>query len=283
MSNKVYEIITERIIEKLEQGTIPWRKPWAEIGYPKNLISGKEYKSINVLLLVCQGYTSPYWLSMNQCLKLGGSKKAGEKPTIITFRKQITFSNNEGDEVTEKTIPFLRYYRMFNTEQCTGLKIPVIETNTDFKPIEQCELIIDNMPNKPDITHTENYAYYNPTLDYINIPKQEMFTHSEEYYSTLFHELGHSTMQHSRCNRTIAIKDKDQYGKEELTAEITATFLCNRAGIEQKTLDNSASYIQGWLAKLKHDPKLVILAAAQAQKATDFILNKIKGDYYVKN
>jgi antirestriction protein ArdC len=275
----VYEIITEQVLQKLENGVIPWHRPWTGTGYPKNLISKKEYRGINVFLLSCQGYANPFWLSFKQVKELKGSVRKGEKSTMVVFWKRINIEKKD-DEITEKTIPFLRYYRVFNALQCDGLeeKIPAIESNRDFQPIDACEKTIEGMQNKPDIYYREDRAYYSPTEDYVNMPKKESFDKPEFFYSVLFHELGHSTGHEKRCARKAfhewAPFGSESYSKEELVAEMTAAFLCGIHKIEQQTIDNSTAYIKAWLCKLKDDPKMVVLAAAQAQKASDYILNK---------
>jgi|TARA_Y100000310_G_scaffold257668_1_gene265800 antirestriction protein ArdC len=282
MSSKVYEIITEQVMDLLGQGTVPWHKPWIG-GYPKNLISKKEYRGINVFLLSVKGYASPYWVSYKQAQELGGNVKKGEKSTMVVFWKQIKVqdegSPDSSGEITEKTIPLLRYYRIFNLEQCENIdmgKVPQTDINLNFQPITACEETVMSMQNKPDICHEEPRAYYNPSQDYVNMPRKENFTKEEFYYSVIFHELGHSTGHEKRLARKQlsewATFGSEKYSKEELVAEMTAAFLCGHHGIEQETLENSAAYIKSWLKKLQDDPKMVVLAAAQGQKAADYIL-----------
>ena len=271
----VYEIITDRIIEKLEKGTAPWCKPWTGGEMPRNLITGKVYRGINLFLLNIANYTSPYWLTFNQCKEKGGTVKAGQKATPIVFWK----IDENKDENGEKKAPLLRYYNVFNAEQCEGLNIPQLEQETrEFAPIEVCMMTIAAMPKAPSIQHKQPKAYYVPSMDYVNMPKPESFKSAEEYYSVLFHELTHSTGHASRLNRKgINVNNgfgSSDYGKEELIAEMGAAFLCGCTGIENRTLDNSASYVAGWLNAIKEDKKIVITAAAAAQKAADYILNK---------
>lgn len=278
MSNKVYEIITEKIIEQLEQGTVPWHKPWIGSGSPKNLVSKKEYRGINVFLLSCSKYGNPYWVSYKQAKQLGGTVKKGEKSTIVVFWKQIKVDDKD-NEGKQKTIPLLRYYRVFNVEQCKGFenKVPELDIKQNFQPLEQCETVLDNMQNKPDIQFKEPRAYYHPNHDFVNMPNKESFETPEFYYSVFFHELSHSTGHKKRLDRKT-IGDcafgSEKYSKEELVAEMGAAYLCGTCGIENKTIDNSAAYIKSWLRKLKDDVKMVVLAAAAAQKASDYILNK---------
>jgi antirestriction protein ArdC len=272
----VYEIITGKIIEKLEAGTAPWRKPWTGGEMPRNLITGKVYRGINLFLLNMANYTSPYWLTYNQCKEKGGIVKAGAKATPIVYWK---LDKEEKDENGESRPPLLRYYNVFNSEQCTGLDIPQLETEQrEFAPIEVCMMTVAAMPNAPRIQHEQSKAFYVPSMDYVNMPRPESFTSAEEYYSVLYHELTHATGHASRLNRKGITNHNgfgsSDYGKEELIAEMGAAFLCGCTGIENRTLDNSAAYIEGWIKAIREDKKIVITAAAAAQKAADYILNK---------
>jgi antirestriction protein ArdC len=274
----VYEIITKQIIEKLESGTIPWQRPW--IGGPaKNLISNKPYQGINTILLACSGFSSPYWLTFKQAQAKGGHVKKGEKGTIICFWKTYKKSApTDDDPDNEESRYVLRYYRVFNVDQCEGVEAPSLKQH-DFNPIEQCEKVVNEMPNKPAVKHESSRAFYAPMTDHVNMPKPESFENSEAYYSVLFHELSHSTGHKSRTDRhnlekTDHMFGSKDYSKEELVAEMGAAFLCGHTGIENKTIDNSAAYIQSWVKKFKDKPKMVIQAAGKAQKSTDYILNK---------
>lgn len=277
----VYTIVTNRIIEHLEKGVIPWQQPWTEAGLPKNLITGKNYRGINVWLLASHNYPQNYFLTFKQVKDLGGSVKKGEKSQEVIFWKWIEKENYEKKEDIDKIkkVPMLRYYRVFNIDQCEGIpkeKIPsIIERKND--PIESCEKIITEMPKRPEIRHNEQKAYYHKMDDYVNLPKIETFENSESYYGTLFHELVHSTGHHERLNRIELINSKgfrtEDYAVEELTAEMGASYLKSYAGIPIEQLKNNVAYIQGWLERLRNDKKLIVHASAQAQKATDFILN----------
>ena len=274
----VYEIITEQILERLKSGDIPWHRPWIGGEAPKNLVSKKEYRGINTFLLGSSRYSSPYWLTFKQAQELGGTVKKGETSSMVVFWKQIGVKKD--DEITEKMIPLLRYYRVFNVEQCEGIdekKIPMLNLNQDFQPIEQCEELVNGMQNKPSIKHEDSRAYYSPSNDYVNMPQKQAFDKEEFYYAVLFHELGHSTGHESRLARKNqgdwSAFGTEKYSKEELVAEMTAAMLCGVCGIENITIENHAAYIQSWLKKLKDDPKMVVLAAAQAQKAADYIQN----------
>lgn len=274
---KVYEIITDRIVKSLEEGKIPWVRPWINNECPKNLISGKEYRGINTLLLGCQGFETPIFLTFKQCSQLGGNIKKGEHGTPIVYWNWIKSKDMSEDGEIEKAIPFLRYYVVFNLEQTEGLNIKYDRKEFEFKPIEQAEKIINDFLACPEIKHTQQRAFYSPNLDFINMPKQNSFPKPENYYSVLFHELSHATGHESRLNRKTLTDlcpfGSTNYSKEELIAEISACFLCANIGVEND-IDNSKAYIQGWVKKFKDKPKMIITASAQAEKATNFILGK---------
>ena len=273
----VYTIVTNRIIEHLEKGVVPWRQPWADAGLPKNLVSGKPYRGINVWLLSTLNYPQNCFLSFKQVKELGGTVKKGEKAQEVIFWKWLEVENKETKE--KEKIPLLRYYNVFNISQCEGIpieKIPKqIERNNN--PIDTCEKIINEMPKRPDIRNKEQRAYYNRLDDYVNIPRIETFNKSEDFYSTLFHELVHSTGHGERLNRKELLESKgmrsDKYAIEELTAEMGASYLKSYAGISIEHLENNAAYIQNWLERLRNDKKFIVHASSQAQKATDYILN----------
>ena len=273
----VYEIVNKRITDLLDKGVVPWHQPWAKSGSPKNLISGKNYRGINIWLLNSLGYSQNQFLTFKQIKELGGSIKNAEKACPVIFWKKIEKENKETKK--NEIVSLLRYYNVFNVEQCTGIpkeKLPqVIEMKND--PIQTCEQIITNMPKRPDIRHIQNRAYYNKIDDFINMPKIEHFKDSQSYYSTLFHELAHSTGHQERLyRREVTEKNifgSKDYSQEELTAEMAASYLKSHAGIPIEKLENNAAYIHHWLEHLKKDQKCFIHACAQAQKATDYILN----------
>jgi len=278
--NQVYKLVTDKIIEKLEAGCVPWRKTWSS-ETPKNLVSGKEYRGINPFLLDSMGYASPYWLTFKQAKSLGGYVRKGEKSTPVVFWKNWTdLEANSDGKLEEKSRFVLRYYSAFNIEQCTlpPEEVPATDLTTkQFDPIPKAEQVVKAMPNAPEITHQSQRACYSPLLDIVNMPKPESFDAPENYYSTIFHELTHSTGHESRLNRDTLV-DKVRFGshsysKEELVAEMGAAFLNGHCGLEDSTLENSAAYINGWLGRLRNDSKLVVWAAGRAQRASDYILN----------
>ena len=278
---KVYDIINQRITDLLEQGTIPWHKPWnAGSNYPKNLISKKEYRGINIFILANSPYNSPYWMTFKQVQDKGGHVLKGEKSMPAIFWKWL--DKKEDDSVTGK-IPMLRYYNVFNLEQVEGISAQEHEESThQHQTLALPEEVFKNMPLRPELKFGGNRAYYIPTLDYVQLPHLSTFDTPEEYYSTLFHELTHATGHQSRLARKSILEHSyfgsHEYSKEELVAEMGAAFLSGYCGTENVTIENSAAYIQGWLKALKNDKTLLIHAAAQAQKAADFILNRKGGE-----
>jgi antirestriction protein ArdC len=278
-SNKhidVYQIVTDRILQLLKEGTIPWKQPWTS-GLPKNLISKKPYRGVNLLLLNSLHYPQNYFLTFEQVKSLGGSVKKGEKSYLVVFWKWIDKEPvKEGEENTRK--PMLRYYRVFNVAQCTGIPSSLIpQTVSERYPIAVCDSIIEHMPNKPKIRYEENEAYYHPKGDYINMPEMEYFMRPEAFYATFFHELVHSTGHTSRLNRKEVTEPTrfgtHDYSSEELVAEIGACYLQSLAGIFHNNVSNSAAYIQGWLGRLKKDKRYIFIASGLAQKAVDYIMD----------
>ena len=269
----IYDQITQRIIDQLEKGTVPWRKPWTvQTGLPRNLVSKKTYRGINTLLLHAMHYESPFWLTFRQALELGGNVRKGEKACPVVFWKQLEVRDRETQEAEK--IPMMRFYFVFNVAQCDGLKnIPTpAATGATTKPDE----IIAAMPQRPEIKHGMAKAFYSPSEDMVAMPNRERFNTEAGYHATLFHELIHSTGHNSRLNRPTLTEStgfgSNPYCKEELVAEMGAAFLCGQVGIAEQTLENSAAYVENWLTQLQHDKKLIVQAAGQAQRAADFIL-----------
>ena len=274
----VYEIVTEKIITQLQQGTVPWRKPW-QCEPPVNLVSQKAYRGINPFLLTPQGYGSRYWLTYAQATRLGGHVRKGEKSSIVTFwniGEERTRRMPDGSDKKQRPI-LLRFYNVFNLEQTEGIAEKLGVTTSPRVPnIEACEAIVANMPHAPGREQSHR-AWYRPSTDTVGMPGKALFDNPQAYYSTLFHELTHSTGHASRIGRDgiehLNTFGSESYSKEELVAELGAAMLCGVTGISPATIDNSASYLQNWINALKGDSKLLISAASQAQKAADYIRN----------
>jgi antirestriction protein ArdC len=278
----VYEVITNRIITQLQNGVAPWQKPWrvrGNNGLPRNLVTHREYRGINVWILLSSRYSSQYWLTFRQARELEGHVRPGETGLPVVYWKFGTREVQDGDEVIEKASVLCRYYTVFNVEQCEGLRLQPAQSadqESEVQPIRKCERVVDHWQQKPRMMHGGDYASYNKTLDIVRMPERSCFNSAEEYYSTLFHELTHSTGHLTRLNR-VSLADFERFGdqnysREELVAEMGAAFLAGYCGIENRTINNSASYLANWLDALKNDSRMIVVAASQAQKAADLIL-----------
>ena len=279
MKKDIYEMVTDRIIEQLEKGVVAWQKPWTGVhDGAYNRISNKPYSLLNQMLLSKTGE----YASFKQWTELGGHIRKGEKAEIVTFWKiqPIEEENEDGEKVT-KQIPLLRYYNVFHISQVEGVEPKSIDLN-ELQPIEEAERIKIEYMKREHIKILEKVtdkAFYSPLLDYIQIPCKEQYQNIEEFYSTLFHEMTHSTGHKVRLDREdvkdCMYKGDENYSKEELCAELGSAFLINKLGIESsKSFNNSTAYIQSWLRVLRNDKKFIISASSRAEKAVKYILNE---------
>ncbi len=285
----LYSEISARIIEQLEQGIIPWKKPWS--GVSSGAIShatGKPYSLLNQMLLEQPGE----YVTWNQCKQEGGIVKKGSKAKIVVFWRVQTREKKDaaGNVVTDadgkpviEGLPVLRYFQVFHIGDCEGIKpkynkLPAVAADPD----EAAETAFLDYVRRENIRFEsliDDRAYYSPTIDLIHLPIREQFTNTAEYYSTAFHEATHSTGHPTRLNRfergaAAAAFGSESYSKEELVAEMGAACILHELGIETPfSFKNSAAYIQSWLRALKDDKRLIISAAARAEKAVKMILN----------
>jgi antirestriction protein ArdC len=275
MSAKVYEIVTDKIIEALDKGTVPWRKPWVGGNCPASYTSGKAYRGINVWLLAFSPYEDHRWITLKQVNAQGGRIKKGEKSRLVVFWSPIKKTEFVDGAAVEKKFFLLRYYNVFNVEQTEGWEPKPLPTGNDNQRNQTCDGFLAALPEQPKVIVAQDKAYYSPATDDIGMPPLKDFVGSAEYYSTLFHEVTHWTGAESRLKRFVkgesTLFGSEAYSKEELVAEMGAAYCCGLCGIENSTLQNSAAYIQSWMKRLKADPKLVVQAAAQAQRAVDWM------------
>ena len=274
----VYGMVTERIIEQLEHGYIPWKKPWANcLNGTFNRISRRPYSLLNQLLLSRGGE----YATFRQWDQIGGKIKKGEKAEIVVFWKlQEAQEKDETGKIKIKKIPILRYYNVFHISQIENV-FPLPKTEEfETKPIERAEKTLHDYLTREQITLSvgADRAFYSPYTDSITLPAITQFECAEEYYGTAFHECGHSTLKESRCNRETenrsAIFGSEDYSKEELVAEITSAAILHSMGMETaETFKNSAAYIQNWLQVLRNDRKFIVSASGKAEKAAKYILN----------
>lgn len=283
----VYQVITDRILELLDQGIVPWHKTWGGRAYaPQSLTTGKSYRGINAFLLFCAGFEDPHFVTFRQAKALKGTIRKGEKAMPVLFyqfpedrQERLEELQKAGQKPGEEEYlgPIVRYYRVFNVAQCDDLdsnKVPKVEQPSyHHNPIAEAEAILAASPVQVKVTHGYRGAAYVRDDDAIIMPPRERFEKAEHYYATLFHEMIHATGAPSRLNRTKGKQFGDaDYAREELVAEMGAAFLCGHCGIVDRTVDNSAAYIDNWRRVLKGNAKLVVEAAAKAQKAADMIL-----------
>lgn len=274
-----HQTVTDNISQLLETGTIPWVQPWSKIR-PQN-VSGHVYSGMNMFLLTwvvtANNYPDPRFVTYNQAKSLGGYVKKGESGYPITiytnYDKDVT--GVDGSTKTEHK-SYLGIRSVFNVSQCEGLKLPAMKEFHRIDPIDRAEELVSLMPNRPEIRFGTNICGYYPRLDIIEMACKELFTSSEHYYSTLFHELGHSTAHETRLDRKIENSFGSlDYSREELVAEMTAAMLMCECGLDSpEILNNNAAYIAGWLKAFKSDPKMLTYAAGQASKVAKYIIQK---------
>lgn len=280
MGASVYQIITDRIIAELEKGVIPWYKPWTgtqEGAYSRS--TGKPYSLLNQMLLGRPGE----YITWNQLKAEGGRVRQGEKSSVVVLWKPQTIKevdSQTGEEV-ERQVPFLRYFQVFHIDQCEDIRPKYAERSREtFEPLERAEEVQGAYVGRERLCVSYvagNRACYSPAADRVILPLREQFQSAVEFYSTLFHELAHSTGHSSRLNRftgsSCAAFGSNDYGKEELVAEIAAASLLNVCGIETRSsFQNSASYIDNWLRAIRGDNRLIVSAAGKAEKAASLIL-----------
>ena len=289
----IYQEVTDKMIAKLEEGTAPWRCCWNRLGPAKNYVGGNVYRGINAFLLnFFPKFEVPYYLTYKQAQELGGNVRKGAVSEKVYFFKAF-HKDQDGKSVSEsvanelraggasvRSIPFLKSFSVFNVADVEGVEFDIPELIEHEHPVnERCENLVKELVNPPKfISEDANGAWYSPRRDSLNMPQIGQFETVEEYYGTLFHELTHATGHVTRLNRegvTGTIKQGSEvYAKEELTAEMGAAFLRAHTQIDGvEVFDNSAAYIAGWLKHLRNDNQLVFRAAAQAQKAADYLLN----------
>lgn len=297
-STNVYEIISDRIIDELEKGIIPWHRPWVCVGkgYGKAVshTNGKPYSLLNQLLLGKPGE----YITWNQCKKEGGSVKKGAKAKMVCFWKMLPVDKTDAngapiiDEKTGKTaqkvIPYLKYYNVFHIEDCDGIEPKYANVTAPQVPASVAEIdakaeqVLREYIAREGITLEEeesDEAYYSPAQDLIHLPMRKQFDKTAEYYSTAFHESVHSTGHKSRLDRLTtgraAAFGGQEYSKEELVAELGAASICHALGIEtESSFKNSVAYVQSWLKALRNDKRMIVGAASKAEKAVALIFGE---------
>lgn len=273
----IYQEITDLILDKLGKGLVPWRETICPANMPRNAVSGKEYRGVNTFLLqdASKSFSSNYWLTYRQAKELGGYVKKGETGYPVVFWKTLNVEREIDGETKTKRVPIARRSVVFNIDQCENVKLPKRNVPNHADPIEAAEKIIAGMPNRPEIkiTNTQN-CYYDQKTDTVVMQSRQIFSSNEQWYCNLFHELAHSTSHENRLDRDRDfLYGSEGYAKEELIAEMAACFLCAACGIEQPILDGATTYIEAWMKAIDGNRRLVINAAAVAQRVADYIRN----------
>jgi antirestriction protein ArdC len=308
MSNqtKIYEKVNDIVIEGLKKEGLNWFKPWGDgqQDAPFNLHTNRFYNGFNIFMLNAvmkrDGFEFNQWLTFKQVSEKGGKIIKGSKSTDVYYWnigyfdlklnkyipskmiKSININEKYGNEDRYKKTFSLKFYKVFNVGQCENIepkKIDKIISDVTIEPNEVADNLVKNYVESQNgfkITHKLSRAFYNPSKDFVNMPKLETFVDSDSYYKVLFHELAHSTGHKSRLNRKtlteIAKWGDNTYAKEELVAEISAMYLVGLLGLDPKDNDsNSQAYIKGWCKYLSDKPKECLSAMQQATKAVDLI------------
>lgn len=285
-----YQEATDRMVALMEQGTVPWRRPWDEnkagIGLPMNGETKRCYRGVNLTHLMCnKGYLEtgdPRFFTFNQIKNNGWSLDKGTKGTKVYFYKTIEIDTEEAAaEEDKKVIPFLKDFAVWHASQINGCPeyVPQKIEQPDWQASELVKKILE--ASGADIRIGGITAFYSPTFDYIQLPPEQAFVSEEGYASTALHELAHWTGHESRLNRPFGSQRTAKYAREELRAELASVFLCGELGINYE-LEQHASYLSSWVSNLKNDKCEIFRASSDAQRITDYIMDKIS-DVVVKN
>jgi len=289
----LYQEVTNKIIGMIERGVAPWRRTWSTYGLARNYATKHVYTGINLILMNNTPHPVPYFMTFNQIKEQGGQIRKGAKAEMVIYfnvyykdsadqslsPEQARSRSSSGEDI--QVLKFIKYYNVFNVADIEGIEfeIPEVVLNLNER-IERCENIIENMQNRPELRSMDgNRAFYSPALDFVNLPAIEQFETAEDYYATFFHELVHATGHASRLGREEVMNPQGfgskPYSREELVAEMGASFLCSHVQIDYDNItENNAAYLAGWLKVLQADSKFIFKAAAEAQKAADYILNR---------
>jgi antirestriction protein ArdC len=268
----IAKLITDRIVEELEQGCIPWVKPWDEsVSSAYNPISGTTYRGMNQLWLSMHGMgRSSAWLTFKQASDAGLSVKKGSKGVPIIFWKPlpITKKDSQGNDI-ESVLPMLKHYFVFNADDIEGATFTRKSGSLEGSIDSRVQAIVDRLQLVGGVNNADS-AFYQGSKDAIGMPVLSSFRSLEDYHATLLHECVHATGHATRLDRKLANRfGSEAYAFEELIAELGAAMLCMHCGIDGKL--QHASYIESWLKVLKGDKTAIIKASSKAQASLDFL------------
>ena len=286
MKTDIYQKVTDSIVAQLEKGVQPWFRPW-QAEHPAGSITrplranGVPYQGINVVMLWAAameaGYAAPVWMTFRQAEGLGGHVRKGERGSLVVYASTFTCKEEDAEsgEETDREVPFMKGYTVFNLEQIEGLPervaaTPLVQLD-EAERVERAEAFVAR--TGADLRHGGSRALYSPGGDHVQVPAFAAFRDAGSYYATLTHELTHWTGHRSRVDRDLGGKRfGDQgYAMEELVAELGAAFLCADLGLEAEPREDHAAYLASWLKVLKSDKRAIFSAAAHAQRAADWL------------
>ena len=284
--SNLYSEITDMIIAELEAGRVPWVQPWgtaaakAPLGLPKNASTDRQYSGINVLLLwgavIERGFSGQSWPTFRQALSLGANVRKGERGTTVVYADRFVPEDEKrraresGEDA--QTIPFLKRFTVFNTDQCENLPEDVA-TAAPPVPAGLIEPRVEALiaATGIDFRIGGNRAFYVPAHDYVQVPPPQAYFEPTNWHRTALHEMGHATGHVSRLRRDFSGSfGSKKYAFEELIAEINSAFCCASLGIAPTV--RHADYIGSWLEVLREDNRAIVRAASQAGKAADWLL-----------
>jgi len=286
MRTDVYQRITNQIVHELEQGIRPWMQPWSaehadgRIVRPRRF-NGLPYNGINVLMLwsaaMEKGYGAPIWMTFKQALEFNAHVRKGEQGSLVVYADKITRTETDAStgEESERAIPFMKGYTVFNVEQIDGLPEHYYakpEPKSDaVQRIAHAESFF--AATGAEIRHGGGKAYYSISTDHVQLPPFESFRDAESYYATLAHETTHWTRHSSRLDREFGRKrwGDEGYAMEELVAELGSAFLSADLELTPELREDHAAYIASWIKVLKNDKRAIFTAASYAQRAVDFL------------
>jgi len=281
-----YNRINKYILEQLDEGVCPWKKPWnQDFGKARNFVSQRVYSGYNRFVLEFAGlkHKTNEWLTIKQCNHKHSKINKGAKGIPVFYYEWMEKETDDTNEKADtKRKPFLKVYTVFNVDQSNLDYEPPALKQKQFTPIENAEKIVDGYTDQPAIFNNAQKAFYDLKEDAVYLPDKRLFNSNHDYYATLFHELSHSTGSQSRLNRNlenIKARGDDNYSKEELIAELTSSYLCGESGLDTAgKLEQADSYIDDWSSTLRKHPYWFVNACNAAQKSSDYILNPKHGD-----
>lgn len=293
---------TNKIVDSIESGTMPWELGLAVPILPFNAVTGRPYKGMNQFALCMasgqNGFADPRWMTYRQAEERGWQVRRGEKACCVEYWDWSKVSRGgddddafdfgdafagalnddvatPGEDGASRRQPRVFYAYVFNAEQIDG----VPKLNFDERDTKNRDAMIDKLIESTGarIQHsnpypTISYPFYLPQKDFIYLPKKEMFKSADNYYAVGLHELGHWTGHESRLGRAFGqSKNTPEYAREELRAEISSAMMCAELGLGDYSIDGHAAYVEHWLEILKSDKNEIFRAAKTASEICDYL------------